>query len=275
MAPQTRAKRDRIMKKLPVITAYLATAYWLLASWPAAGADLPVKYKDVPIPVVAPSPFYVFLHAGAGFSNVQSDITLPGLATGTPKLWPAGFMAGGGFGVLSSIGPLAIGAELEGNYDFTRASIGCDPIIGTCLGYAKNSWFFAEKVLAGITLSQIAGYIPGGGTPANWPVPITVPTSFAANMMLLGVIGAAQRNVDLCVPDLVTLQQLCGSQWKNGLLVGAQMRWQISQNVHARAEYDFVTFNQTFTPTQSIPIFADTIAAKNEQRVMVGLGYNF
>jgi hypothetical protein len=249
----------------------LAAALLLALPGLAGAADLP-PHQAIPVkaaPVTVPIPFYVFVHAGAGFTNVQNDIAFPGVAAGSPKLWPAGFMAGGGFGVLNSIGPLSVGLEAEANYDFTRASVDC-VVVTPCLGSAKNSWFFAEKALAGITLSQILGYVPGSAQPANWPVPITVPASFNQNMMLLGVIGAAQRNVDLCALDVNTGASLCGSQWKNGLLSGVQARFAVSPNVAVRVEYDYVWFNQTFTPRQSVPLFANTTAAKDEQRLMAG-----
>jgi opacity protein-like surface antigen len=245
-------------------------------------ADLPAK-PLVKAPVaVAPSPFYIFAHGGAGFTNIQNDIALPGVATGTPKLWPAGFMVGGGLGYLSSIGPLSVGLEAEGNYDFTRASL-TNVVTTGDIGVmgkvdSKNSWFFAEKALVGITISQLTGYIPGAAQPANWPVPITVPAGFAQNLMLLGVVGAAQRNVDLCATD-INMNTFCGSQWKNGLLFGAQARAAISQNVSLRVEYDYIMFNQTFTAANVVeklgPIFANTVAAKDEQRVMAGFNYNF
>jgi len=261
------------MKKL-----LLASVYGLLASWPALGADLPAKppLKSAFVPVTAVSPFYLFIHGGAGFTNVQNDIALPGTATGTPKLWPAGAMVGGGLGYLSSIGPLSIGVEAEGNYDFTRASItgvACGDFCAMGRVDSKNSWFFAEKALVGITMSQIFGQIPGAGQPSNWPVPITVPAGFASNMMLLGVVGAAQRNVDLCATD-INMNTFCGSQWKNGLLVGGQARFAVSPNVSVRIEYDYIMFNQTFTAANVVeklgPVFANTVAAKDEQRVMAG-----
>ncbi len=267
------------MKKLLLATTLLAT--------PAFAADLPVKPLKAIVAPTATSPFYVFVHGGAGFTNIQNDIALPGVATGTPKLWPAGLMVGGGFGYLSSIGPISIGLEAEGNYDFTKATITdtvpMDCVGAVCVGalgnvHAKNSWFFAEKALVGITASQVMGYVPGAASPANWPVPITVPAGFAQNLMLLGVVGAAQRNVDLCATD-VDLNTFCGSQWKNGLLFGAQVRAAISQNVSLRIEYDYVKFNQTFTAANVVeklgPVFANTISAKDEQRVMAGFNYNF
>lgn len=249
----------------------LAAVVGLSGCAPAIAADLPTKpiTKAAPPVATVPSPFYLFAHAGAGITDVQNDIAFQGVATGAPKLWPAGFMVGGGLGYLSSIGPLSVGLEAEANYDFTRASLGCTGV-APCLGESKNSWFFAEKALVGITLSQLFGYIPGSAQPANWPVPITVPASFNGNMMLLGVVGAAQRNVDLCAMDIGTGSNLCGSQWKNGFLTGAQARFAVSPNVAVRVEYDYIWFNQTFTPTQSVPLFASTIAAKDEQRLMAG-----
>lgn len=255
---------------------FLAFLFLVAGIAPAMAADLPPK-AAVPVKmasVAVASPFYVFIHGGAGFTDVQNDIALEGVATGSPKLWPAGFMAGGGLGYLSSIGPLSVGLEAEADYDFTRASVGCTGV-APCLGQTKNSWFFAEKVLFGITIDQIFGRVPGAAQPANWPVPITVPAGFASNMMLLGVIGAAQRNVDLCAMDLTTGSSLCGSQWKNGLLTGAQARFAVSPNVSVRVEYDYILFNQTFTPVQSVPLFANTVAAKDEQRVMAGFNVSF
>ncbi len=257
------------MNRLILSLAALAV---IAGTIPVMAADLPAKppLKSALTPV-APSPFQLFIHGGMGITDVQNDIALPGVATGTPKLWPAGAMVGGGVGYLSSIGPLSIGVEAEANYDFTRASVGCIGIM-PCLGATKNSWFFAEKALAGITLSQIAGYIPGSAQPSNWPVPITVPASFTSNMMLLGAVGAAQRNVDLCAMDLGTGTSLCGNQWKNGLLTGAQARFAVSPNVSVRVEYDYIFFNQTFTPAQSVPLFANTTEAKHQQRLMAGVG---
>jgi opacity protein-like surface antigen len=260
----------------------LAAVLGMAGTVPAIAADLPAKplLKAAPVATYV-SPFYIFGHAGAGFTNVQNDIALPGAATGTPKLWPAGFMVGGGLGYLSSIGPLSVGLEAEGNYDFTRASmtnVACGDFCAMGRVDSKNSWFFAEKALVGITMSQIFGQIPGAAQPANWPVPITVPAGFAQNLMLLGVIGAAQRNVDLCATD-INMNTFCGSQWKNGLLFGAQARAAISQNVSLRVEYDYIMFNQTFTAANVVeklgPIFANTVAAKDEQRVMAGFNYNF
>jgi len=268
-------------------TLSLAALAVIAGSGPVMAADLPPKppLKAIAAPTVA-SPFYVFVHGGAGVTNVQNDIALPGVATGTPKLWPAGAMVGGGVGYLSSIGPISIGLEAEGNYDFTRASINntvpmacADGASAVCVGalgsvHAKNSWFFAEKALVGITLSQITGYVPGATSPANWPVPITVPAGFAQNLMLLGVVGAAQRNVDLCATD-IEMNTFCGSQWKNGLLVGAQVRAAISQNVSLRVEADWIKFNQSFTAANVVkdlgPVFANSVAAKDEYRVMAGI----
>src|SRR5712664_1437697 len=100
------------MNKLKYLIGGALAAFFLYDGF-ANAADLPnVKplIKATPIAYVV-SPFYIFGQAGAGFTNVQNDIALPGLATGSPKLWPAGFMVGGGFGYLSSLGPLSVGVE--------------------------------------------------------------------------------------------------------------------------------------------------------------------
>lgn len=256
----------------------LAGALVLAAMGMGHAADLPAGKKAIPLRAdpapAASSPFYIGLTTGAGFANMQSDITAPGLATGTPKVWPAGFMVGGVAGYLSNTGPFSIGAEVEADYDFTHASVGCSGVI-PCLGSARNSWFFAEKLIGGLTIAQVTGFIPASAQAANWPHPITVPASITSNVMILPEIGFAQRNVDLCALDLVTGNNLCGSQWKNGFLYGAQVRFAAAQNVDVRVEYNYIDFGhgQTFTPAQSVPLFANTVAAKDEQRVMFGFDY--
>lgn len=241
---------------------------------PAIAADQ--NPKAVPVKaaaVAAPSPFYIGFTAGAGFSNQQSDITLPGVATGTPAIWPAGFMAGGVIGIGYNTALGYVGAEVEGDYDFTHASIGCTGVL-PCMGTSKNSWFFAEKALWGVSLASITGYIPATAQPQNWPIPITVPASMAANLRLLAEVGMAQRNQDICALDLGTLNSACGSRWMNGLLIGGQLQAAISQNVTLKAEYNWINFNQSFTPQNAASVFPSTFQAKDEQRFMLGLNYN-
>jgi opacity protein-like surface antigen len=254
----------------------LFSLFLLSGCHPAFATDLPPKAMPVKAaaPAPAPSPFYIGFTAGAGFSNTQSDITLPGVATGTPKVWPAGFMAGGVAGFVNTIGVFSVGAELEADYDFTRSSVGCTP---ACLGTTKNGLFFAEKIMGGITLAQINGYVPSNAQAAHWPIPITVPASIVNNVMILPEFGLAQRNVDLCAADLVTGNAMCGSQWKSGWLFGGQVRLAASQNFDVKVEYNYIDFGhgQTFTPAQSAALFTNTVAAKNEQRFMVGANYHF
>jgi opacity protein-like surface antigen len=238
---------------------------------PALAADLAYKAKDAPPP--APSQFYVGIHAGVGVSNQQSDITLPGVATGTPAIWPAGFMAGAVAGVGANTPLGYVGGEIEADYDFTHASIGCTGAL-PCMGTSKNSWFFAEKGLWGFSLGTIAGYVPANAQPSNWPIPITVPASFAANLRILAEAGVAQRNQDICALDLGTLNQACGSRWMNGLLLGGQLQWAVSQSVTAKAEYNWINFNQSFTPQNALSIFPTAFQSKQEQRFMLGFNYN-
>lgn len=104
-----KGERNRIMKKLPVITAYLATAYWLLASWPVGAADLPVK------------------------SQLQPRLV--------PECGAGGYFGLNTSGVAGAVSnsPVAGASIVQGELGFT---LGYTGTIGTCVpGTATPFWF--------------------------------------------------------------------------------------------------------------------------------------
>jgi len=68
-------------------------------------------------------------------------------------------MVGGGVGYLSSIGPLSIGVEAEGNMISPGLRSAVSPSCPVS-GKPRNSLFFAEKALAGHYSIQFFGYCP-------------------------------------------------------------------------------------------------------------------
>ena len=267
----------RIVLRAAAVAAVCFFAGWIAWSFPAIGADLPNVNKAYPFsaPRTPATPAYVYIQAGIGVLDAQNDISLGSRSAVSPRTWLGGGLVGAGLGYLVTGGPIAYGGEIEANYDFTNSSLACLGIAFPCAASVRNSWFFAERLLVGITAAQMFGYVPGSASAANWPIPITVPASFWSNLVILGTVGAAERDVNLCVTGLVTLAQLCQGQWRTGLDVGGQVRLAVSSNSSIRITYDYLFDNQSFAPPQTRSPFTNAVWAKDQQRVMGGYVYNF
>ena len=251
-----------------------------LAAVPAQAADLPAKaiVKASPFAPAA-SPFYIGTFLGAGFSKTENELTILGTPMGPVSAYPTGIMAGGVFGYANNSGPVYFGAVLEAAYDFSRGDVGgINP--GTVIGARRNGLFLAEVGELGLNLAALGGYIPGPAQPSNWPVPIVVPASVWGNLVVAARGGLAQRSVTLCAVDGTlnpdgSLHQDCGSKFITGPLVGGKIKAMISANTEVFLTYDHVFWNSSFTPAATAPIFAATIAAKDEDLFRAGLGYHF
>jgi len=244
----------------------------LLIASPAAAADLPVKSPYSPPAAVVYYPFYLGIQGGMGFTREQNEISVQGLALGTPKLYPTAPSVGVALGYINATGPFAWGGELFADYNFSAQDLNC--AAGICTAKARNTFSFGEDLLFGFTLSQMFSAVPGSVQPQNWKVPITVPSSVMNNLMILGSIGGAQRTVGLCALDVGTNEFLCGDQWMGGLSAGGQVRFMASGQFDVAVKYHHNFYNHTFTPTQSIPIFSNAVTAKGEDVFKAGLNYH-
>jgi hypothetical protein len=262
------------MKKLLVA---LLLALGLL---PAVAADQnPPAKKATPAvatTTVTPSAFYIGAWAGAGFSKTENELTIPGVVTGPISAYPTGIMPGLTIGYASNATQIYYGAAIDVGYDFSRGSIGgFAPGAGLpATGYRKNGFFIDEVGEIGVNMTTIGGYIPSNAQPQNWPVPITVPSSVWSNLIVAARGGLAQRNVDLCATVDLAGDQQCASKFINGPLAGAKVKAMISANTEVFATYDHIWWNSSFTPARATPIFANTIAAKEEDLFRVGFGYH-
>jgi len=252
----------------------LALAASLFAS-SALAADLPVKAAPFAAPAeIYTNGFYGGVRGGVGTTGYENVIAAPGLVVGTPKQYPTSPSIGGVVGYLNASGPLAWGGELAVDYNFSDRQFNCIGLI-SCLGQQKNSWAFGEDFLFGINLGQVIPGVPTSARPRNWRFPITVSSSAFNNILLLASVGGAQREVSLCALDLITNQNLCGSQWLSGLAVGGQFRVMISDQTSLAAIYHHNFYSSSFTPAPVIPIFTNTVRATGEDTFKVGIFYNF
>jgi len=243
-----------------------------LLATPAFAADLPIKTLG-PAPIVAAyNPFYLGLEGGMGFTREENVISAQGIAVGTPKLYPTAPSIGVALGYINNTGPLAIGAELYGDYNFSAQDLNC--VAGICTAKARNSLSAGADILVGFTLGQMIAVTPSSAQPQNWKVPVTVPSSIMNNLQLLGSVGAAGKQASLCAMDLVTAQELCGSEWMGGLSVGGQIRFLAAAQWDVAVKYHHNFYNHTFTPTQSIPVFSNSVTAKGEDTFKVGFNYH-
>jgi hypothetical protein len=264
------------MKKLLLAIASLAV---ITGYYPALAADLPAKALPQTAPVAAYNPFYIGIQAGMGFTPDQNVIATPGLAVGTPKVYPTSPSFGVVLGYLNNTNALAYGAELYADYNLSQGGISCDAALAAltttgCLARSRNTFGGGADFLFGFTAGQVIGAVPANAQPQNWRLPITVPTSVMNNLQLLGSVGAYGRQAGLCVADLGTGQDLCGSEWMGGLSVGGQLRFMAAKDwdVAVRYHHDFI--RHTFTPTQSIPLFTNSVAAKDQDRFTVGMNFH-
>jgi hypothetical protein len=255
----------------------LALALLLLSST-AYAADLPVKAPSAPV-VAAYNPFYIGLEGGMGFTTTESIIAQPGLAVGTTKQYPTAPTFGLVAGYINNTSAIAWGGEIFGDYNLSRQDLNC--VAGVCATSVRNSFSFGEDLLLGITIGQLISASPSNIQPQNWKFPINVPSSVVNNFQLLGSFGGAQRSVSLCAAqsDPVTGAvapgtNVCGNQWMGGLAAGLQARFVVAGQWDVAAKWHHNFYNHSFTPEQSVPLFANTVAAKSEDTFKVGFNYH-
>jgi hypothetical protein len=254
----------------------------LLAPVAAQAADLskPLPLKAPPF-VTSYSPFYIGIFAGGGWSKVENELTIGGTPMGPIKVFPTGLLVGGEVGARWNLNPVVVGVNASAGYNFSKASVGCDVMGSGCLGYRKDGVLLQEGGEVGINLGTLFGYVPSGASPANWPVPITVPASIAGNLTATLRGGIAERDLTMCATQLnmdTTLSSVCGSKWIIGPYAGGKIGAAISQQVEAYVRVDHIFWNSSFTPTQdprAAAIFANTTRASGETLAVAGVAFHF
>jgi hypothetical protein len=252
-------------------------------------ADLPAKPPLKATPIAKPGgPFYIGLFGGGGWSKVENELTIDGTSQGPIKAFPTGVLVGAELGIRWNT-PLVWGLNASFAYDFNKQSVGCGPDVAAltgnqCLGFRKDGWLFQQGGEVGINLATLAGFVPGSASPANWPVPITVPASVWSNLTVTARGGIAERDLTLCATAIAATEttmaigQQCGSKFVIGPYFGGRIGAAISPQAEVFARVDRIIWNSSFTPAQDprvSAVFANTTRAKDETVAVVGFDYHF
>lgn len=252
----------------------LALGALSLLGSPVSATDMPMKAPTLQLPApIQPlnaTGFYLGVNAGGSFTGQEYDfVTLPGVASGQQKLYPAGFMAGATIGFGGAVGSMNAAFETDWDYDFTKASVGC----GSATCASRNSLFFAQKIVIGAAIPTIAGAVPRNTSltpPSQWPIPINLPSNFSmANLGINLVAGMAEHDIAASVTGAGG-----GFRWISGPLAGVQLKAAIAKNWNTKVEYDYIWFKNSFTPQGATGLFPATFQQFNEQRVTFGLEYH-
>lgn len=258
--------------------AVLAAA--LACTGPALAADLQTKARPLdtpPVPVIGTSPFAIGLSLGIALSPTENFLTIPGVLEGDGPIkgYPIGPLAG----VIASyrlipIGPAFVDAIAEAHYDFSHGCVG-----SSCTAERKSGFLLQQGLEVGLTTAQVAGALPTSGQPANWPLPINVPSSLAANLKVAARGGIAERWAGLCaVIDMFGTYD-CGNQLMWAPYGGLGVSFMASTNVEIKAVWDHVFWKQgnSFTPAGPIqPTFLnDIVTIKQEDDIKLQFLYHF
>lgn len=259
-----------MFKRLAVLVAALACPGLALA------ADLKARPLDTsPVPVIGYSPFAIGLSLGMALSPTENFLTQNGalVGEGPIKGYPIGPLAG----IIASyqlvpLGPAFVAATAEAHYDFSRGCVGLD-----CAAERKNGFLLQAGLETGLTLGQANGLLPTSGQPANWPIPINVPTSITSNLKLAGRGGIAARWVSLCAVIDMVGDFACGNQAMWAPYAGAGVSFMASTNTEVKAVWDHVFWKQgnSFTPQAAIPLFQSAVTVRQEDDIKLQFLYHF
>lgn len=254
----------------------LALAWYVL---PADAADQnPPKAKPkvaAPAPAPVYSPLAVGVSFGMALSPTDNFLTIGGtlMGEGPVKGYPIGPLAG----IVATydlipIGPAYVAATAEIHYDFSRGCVGID-----CASERKNGFLLQQGLELGLTAAQGNGLLPTSGQPANWPIPITVPTSLSTNTKFGLRGGLAERWVTLCAVTDMAGDFACGDQFLWAPYTGLGLSFLATTNWEVKAVYDHIFWKQgnTFTPTAAIPLFSSIVTIRQEDDAKLQLLYHF
>lgn len=266
------------LERTAIIALSVLTLFLAWECLPADAADLPpkkIKKLDTPAPVPVYNPLAIGVSLGMALSPTENLLTINGAlqGDGPVKGYPIGPLAG----IVATydlipIGPAYVAGTAEVHYDFSRGCVG-----DSCSAERKNGFLLQQGLELGLTTAQVNGALPTSGQPANWPIPIQVPTSIASNTKLGLRGGLAERWITLCaVVDMVG-DYGCGDQFLWAPYAGFGLGFMASTQWEVKAVYDHVFWKNgnSFTPTPAIPLFASTVSIRQEDNIKLQLLYHF
>jgi opacity protein-like surface antigen len=230
----------------------LAAALALAA--PAVAADLPVKAPPAPAAAYTASGLYVGVFGS--FAKTNAEVNFVSIPLQSGNLSPAGAVAGGvvGWGTWLSPG-LYAGVEGDVGNDFTKNSIPCVVVMDCTL---KHSLTASGSIIVGVTPAGITGAATARGlAPASqWPIPISVPTSFSSmqNLMIYGKLGVVGDDTKACVTGITVIAG-CSDRFIIGARMGGGVRMPILANVNLDISVLYDRFNKDFIPASTAVIF--------------------
>lgn len=261
----------RVYTSTPIGTAAvlaLALGVSLFAPAPSFAADMPAPAVARKAFAAAPaatwaSGFYIGANGAGAKSSAQfTMLAIPGAG----DVRPSGAMAGVTLGAGAWLGGLYVGAEADGDYDFSKAKVACGFSPADCR--MRDGYLLTQRVLLGATLPGLmtAAQQRGASAPAQWPVALDVPANLSASVVMPYLTGGvAERRTQACV-DAVG----CNKEWLIGWTAGGGVKIPLSQTVSMDIGYLYVNWNKHFNPAGA-PVFPGDFHATSEHMLKAGL----
>jgi outer membrane immunogenic protein len=239
-----------------------AAAAMLLSCGVASAADLPAKHVyKAPPPMAAVwgwTGFYVGVHIGTGWGNVESELTsigLGGLGGFGGGAFPisshnvSGFLGGGQVGYNWQMGWVVLG--VEGEISGARIK-GTTPCLVILACKTETDWVATLAGRLGVTIDKALVYVKGGVAWADSEYSVRSPG------------GGISSKVDTT---------------RFGVLLGMGVEYALNQSWSAKIEYEYIDFgHDTFNFPFAFGPFTATATAniwQNLHTVKAGVNYRF
>jgi outer membrane immunogenic protein len=210
-------------------------------------ADLPAApvYKApayyAPLPVFSWTGFYIGVNGGYGWSKFEGTGTF-----GSDTVNAKGWLAGGTIGYNYQIGSFVIGAE--GDFDWADVKYDTPLFAGTLT--LKNDYYATAAARFGYAFDRI---------------------------LLFGKVGGAWTR-DKYDGNDGTGGTVTATSNRSGWMVGGGVEYAVWQNISAKLEYDYLSFNgvtPSFTTGGGLSVVGTSSVSLKTQIVKAGLNYRF